>query len=291
VTKIQPSKYQAGKQAVTMVDVRNAGGRDFSGGDTVEVRLTIPSVGYNSIRKINIDRNATSSVPFFWTAPPSPRSFDITAEVNPARTIVETDYSNNAMTIAAESVLNPNPPFGCDFTRQEWSETRYAGTATRTVTAPDGTSVTVTEAVYRTFDFYAEVSISARLSPSTMKSGYGVECEVTTALRTNYDVPGAVIRLQDVYAYLPTTGYGVAIKLEQAPGSIDRWRFPANPASVIGARVQYVPVDWPDNASFRIGFTGRDGQSPGGSLCATTYAQVMISGNMYEDDYTAPVYR
>ena len=123
-----------------------------------------------------------------------------------------------------------------------------------------------------------------------MKSGYGVECEVTTSVSTNYDVPGGVVPLQDVYAYLPTTNYSEAIKLEPVPGAANRWRFPVNPASVIGARVQYVPVNWPDGQAFRIGFTARDAQCPGGAMCATTYAQVMIYGSMYEDDYTAPLY-
>jgi hypothetical protein len=123
-----------------------------------------------------------------------------------------------------------------------------------------------------------------------MKSGYGVECEVTTEVRTNYDSSGRVFGLQSVYAYLPTSDYGEAVALEPVPGSDGKkWRFPVNPASVKGSRVQYVPVAWPDGTNFRIGFTGRDAQSPGGAMCASVYADVYINGNMYEDDYTAPV--
>jgi len=289
VTGALPSIYAAGKQVLTIINVKNAGERDFSGSETVEVKLTIPSVGLNATKRVNIDKNSSCAVPFFWTAPP-PGRFDITAEVNPARVIDETNYANNAVTISAESAQNPNPPFGCDTPRREWSETRYAGTGTRTVLTPEGEPMTETYPIYVTRNFYAEVSISARLLPDAMKSGYGAECEVTATLSTNYDDRNAVIGLQTVYAYLPTSSYTEAIWLEPVPGAANRWRFPVNPTSVTGARVQYVPVSWPDNMAFRIGFTGRDAMSPDGAMCATTYAQVMIRGSMYEDDYTAPLY-
>ena len=142
--------------------------------------------------------------------------------------------------------------------------------------------------VYKNFTFYAEVSISAKLVPGVMKSGYGVECEVTTRISTNYDIPESVTELQSLYAYSPVMGYTEAVELDRVPGTSDKWRFPVNPASVVGNRVLYVPVEWPDDSYFKIGFTGRDALSPGGAMCASTEASVFISGNMFMDDSTNP---
>jgi hypothetical protein len=290
VSMITPANYPAGKQVVTLIDVKNFGDRDFTGGDMVEVKLSVPSIMFSMTKRVQIERNSTYSIPFYWTAPGFAGAFDVVAEVNPGRTIDETNYNNNELTLKAETVDNPNPAIGCNDTRREWSERRLVGYNTVTRTAPDGTTRTFSVPVYRTYHFYAEVSLSARLIPDSIKSGYGAECEVTASVRTNYDNPNGVIPLQEVYAYLPTDNYSEAILLEPVPGTTNRWRFPVNPASVIGARVAYIPVSWPDGQAFRIGFTGFDAQSPGGAMCATVYAQTMVDGNMYEDDYTAPLF-
>ena len=298
VASIIPASYPAGKPVVALVEVRNAGGRDFSGADMVEVRLDIPAANYSVTTKANIGANQSQTIPFYWTAPPAPGEFLIIAEANHSRVFDEADYSNNKLAITAEAVANPNPPYGCSYARREWTETRlvrreysyvYGPDGTQLFT-PDGLPVRVSTPVYEDRDFYAEVTISARLTPGDIKSGYGVECEVVTGISTNYDRPNVVIPLQDVYAYLQADGYSGAIKLEPVPGTSNRWQFPVNPASVSGARVQYVPVSWPDGEAFRVGFTGRDAQSPGGAMCATVGAHAMVRGSMYEDDYTAPLY-
>ena len=288
LTSIIPSGYPAGKQVVTLINVKNDGNRDFTGNELVDIKFSVPSIGFSSVKRISIAKNADSAIPFFWTAPASAGLFQIAAEVNPSRAISETDYLNNTISIEAESTITNNPPFGCNISRRDWTERRLTGGEYISILAPDGTSRLIYVPIFETISFYAEVSINARLVPGTIKSGYGVECEVTTYLNTNYDMPNGVIPLQDVYAYLPTTNYTQAIKLEPAPGATNRWRFPINPSSVIGARVQYIPVEWPDGSAFQIGFTARDAQCPGGSMCVTAYAQVQIDGNMYEDDYTAP---
>jgi len=298
ISSVIPPSYPAGKPVLTLVEVRNAGGRDFSGADMVEVNLSIPSVSYNTTTKINIGVNQAQTVPFYWTAPLSPGLFEITAEVNPSRVINESNYSNNILTIPAEAVINPNPSYGCNVTRREWVETRLVrreysnvyGSDGVQLFLPDGKPARISTSIYEEREFYAEVTLSARLAPDLIKSGYGLECEVTAGLRTNYDRPSAIIPLQDVYAYLPTDGYATAIQLEPVPGAANRWRFPVNASSVAGARVQYVPLNWPDGSAYLINLTARGAQSPGGAMCASVSARALVSGNMYEDDYTAPLY-
>lgn len=290
VTALTPSRFPAGKQVLTLVNVYNNGDRDFSGGEAVDVTLSIPSISYNSTRRVNIDMNSNQVVNFLWNAPVSAGNFQMTATVNQSRTIPETNYANNSMTINAESTDSGTPAYGCNTTLRRWSVRRNTGTQTVMTPAPDGTLVPVRKPVYTTYNFYAQVSISARLVPGTIKSGYGVECEVTTTFDTNYDRDDATAPIQEVYAYMPAEAGGGAIRLERVPGSVNKWRFPVNTASVAGSRAQYVPVNWPDGKAFKIGFTGRDAQCPDGALCASTTAQATVSGNMYQDDYTAPLY-
>ena len=288
VLSVTPSKYPAGKQVITLIEVQNNSGKDFSGTNPVEVRLSIPSIGYEKTVKVFLDKNCEQYVPFIWNAPSYALDFIVIATVNPNSNIIETNYGNNVKQLNAETIENANPDFGCNITRREWSELRYSHSQRINVMVGE-VVYTFDIPVYNTVNFYAEVSISAVLIPGTMKSGYGVECEVTVDVQTNYDNPEYVTNLQSVYAYLPTDRYRTAISLETIPGTTNKWRFSVNPASLSDNRVQYVPVEWPDKSVFSIGFTGRDAQSPGGAMCASVYADVYIDGNMYEDDRTAPV--
>ena len=287
---VLPSKYPAGKQVLTLVEIKNDGERNFAEGTPVTVGLKIPYLGLSLSKLIFIDRNATQYVPFLWTTPSNNTSFTITASVNEDGEITETRYDNNSKSITAQITKPVNPIFGCNTTRREWTELRFSHNQDVIVVA-GGVPFEIKMPVFIDMLFYAEVSLSVRLVPDTMKSGYGVECEVTASVDTNYDKPEEVTNIQSIYAYAPTSAYGEAIELERVPGTDNRWRFPVNSASIKGSRVLFVPVEWPDHSAFNIGFTGRDALCPGGAMCVSTFAEVMIIGNMYEDDYTAPHYK
>ncbi|MDR1439709.1 MAG: hypothetical protein LBJ10_06770 [Clostridiales bacterium] len=297
VASITPSQYPAGMAVVTLVEVRNDGERQFGGGagvwagglggaGGVPVSFSIPELGIDMAETVYLDKGSSAYVPFAWEAPRSPSRLTIIAAANRDRGIEEPDYSNNSMELAATISGGASPAFGASTVRREWTERRLSHYQSAQITV-NGTPVSVERPVYSDRRFYAEVSISAALLPGSMKSGYGVECEVSARLSTNYDRPADVIGIQSVHAYLPTSGCAEAIELEPVPGSGSRWRFPVNSASVSGARVRYVPVEWPDGTAFRIGFTGRGAQCPGGSMAASEYAETRISGNMFEDDATS----
>ncbi|MDR1061233.1 MAG: hypothetical protein LBL83_08515, partial [Clostridiales bacterium] len=290
IASITPSRYPAGMTVVTLVEVRNGGERQFGdaagSGGGVPVSFSIPALGIEKTETVYMDKGASAYVPFAWESPSRGARLAIAATVNAGRAIEETDYSNNALSIEAEVAADGSPAFGANTVRREWTESRLSHYE-RVEVIVNGEPEYVRRPVYETKRFYAEVSLSASLSPGSMKSGYGVECEVVASLSTNYDKPSGVAGIQSVHAYLPSSGYSEAIELELAPGSENRWRFPANPASVSGGRVQYVPVEWPDGTAFRIGFTGRGAQCPGGAMAASAYAETRISGSMFEDDVTS----
>ena len=288
VTAIIPERYRPGLGVVSLVRVKNQGERDIQYADSVTVKLNIPAIGYNESKTISIAKTGEIDIPFSWTAPAAGH-IDLIAEVNPEKSVIETNYANNTMIQRVSVESNPDPRNGCDIYRRDWSERREVRTEERTIIRLDGTVNVIRVPIYENVGFYAEVSLSIKLNPEgTMKSGYGIECEVTTNVRSNYDNPSMIEGIQQLHVYLPNSkpAYSDAIELERVPGTANKWRFPVNPASVIGSRNVYVPVNWPDDKYFEISFTGREGQSPGGVLCVTKNASVYIKGNMYEDDHT-----
>jgi len=298
VATVVPDQYPAGKKVLTLVEVRSEGERDLYGDTMAGVKLTIPSINYTATKLIAIERNTTQKVPFVWTAPPGEVEFAIVAEVNPSRAIDETNYDNNTFTLTAKTVVNDNPSYGCDNNRTEWIESVHTGTIETPMVGPDGFNlrdpdgnfIMVEKATYKDVNRYMEVKLNISLSPVTIKSGYGVECQVSTAQKTNSPIPIDIVPLQDVFAYLPMDNYKEAFKLEPVQGNEGVWQFPVNPLSLTGARVVYVPVNWPDNENFIIKFTGRYASSPDGNLCSSEEAIVTVIGSMYDDDYTAPLY-
>jgi hypothetical protein len=282
IIELGPGKYTPGTKVVTLVHVKNVGGRTFTSGRPVELTLSIPAANFSQTKLITLNAGGQQLFPFTWIAPNAPGDITITAEVNPQHNISETNYNNNKMSVNAKLEYTPRP--GCDNTERRWMEERYSHTETSTIVV-DGVSETYSVDVYVMKEFYAKVSISAKLIPGdTMKSGYGVECEVTTTIETNYDKPNVVTGIQNMTASPPPNSGRETINMQKI--SDNTWKFPVNPTSVIGSHNVYVPIDWADDTYFEVSFTGTDGKSPGGSLCATTTAKVYIKGNMYEDDRT-----
>ena len=292
VTGIVPSRYPANTYAITLVNVRNDSRRavGVGRGETAMVSLEVPGVGFWQARSAVLPPGETVQVPFGWSAKTDLRVLAMTATVNYDKKIVETDYSNNTYSTSATLFVDNNPPYATDINRRTWEETVLLAPA-----YPPGSPPVLAPVQY-----YAQVSMAATLSDREIKSGYGVECLVTTTLATDYPDTlaagdpdaGVVVGIQNVFAYLPTDGYSKAVQLEHVWTSADSktstWRFPQNAASVIRARRQYIPVEWPDGKPFEIRFMGYDAFCPGGAMSASASASVMVNGNMYEDDYTAP---
>lgn len=312
---ISPNIYKENTRVVTVIMVRNNSSIDYVQDDKVELKISIN--GESKTQLIEMPRNSIKSIPFTWTTPAYGNTVTIKADINPSRKITETNYTNNIksipVTITRETVKNVindvpsgpivSPPAGCTYDRREWSERRFdhwetvqVGTRTEVRYDPKTKEeVTYTYpiyedvAVYRTYNFYAALTISASLSETAMKSGYGFEAKVTTKLTTNYDMPSKLVGPQDVYAYFPEHKYSIPISLDPAYSSTsfnNTWTFYINDQSVLGKCEHFVPVWFPDNKYYIVQFVAQYAQSPGGALCATTTDRILINGNMYEDDAT-----
>lgn len=121
-------------------------------------------------------------------------------------------------------------------------------------------------------------SISVILRPSdTIKSGYGVEAEVTVISK-----PAAtqvrVVTTDGQLVYMDKKSTE-----EVAEGIKTVWHLPENSYSPIRARRIYIPVQYPDKQDFVFYFTAIAGENE-----ETAIKSIYVDGNMYDDDITVP---
>ena len=91
-----------------------------------------------------------------------------------------------------------------------------------------------------------------------LESGFGVNLSCKTILTTNYDRVDKLVGPQMVWVTYPESAYGTGkwgnvrssleVK-EGAPGEkVITWQNPINPYSILGTRLHYIPLWYPDGA-------------------------------------------
>lgn len=162
---------------------------------------------------------------------------------------------------------------------------------TLTYNSPDKT------VVFNYTKYYANGRVNAVVRPIKMKSGYGFEVQANSSISTNFSVS----ELQGNPA-IYVEFLGNRYRLENISGGklSGYFELPYNPDSMINARRIYTPVELEDGSyKAKITFEGVEkpvGYISGGSAMFNGYRtiraefeqDVMIEGNMYQDDYTKP---
>lgn len=310
VLPIPKLKYQEKTRVTTIIKVRNNSNKDFVEENKVELVFLLN--GSSKTELIELRANSDVSIPFTWTAPAAGTNVVLKAEVNPKRKPTEISYSNNTKQAGVEIIKRAStiiieeqpvdiiaPPPGCSNSRVEWSEVRFSHWQTVKVgekveeDPETGEPVVIPiyeeRAVYTTKYFWAELTVSASLSETQLKSGYGFEAFVNTQVSSNYDQMNKLAGAQVVYAYFPENQYAVPLQLEPINSTTslgNTWRFYVNYDSVTRKRQHYTPVWFPDRQNYTVQFVARFAQSPGGQMCETVLKSIFIDGNMYEDDTT-----
>lgn len=155
---------------------------------------------------------------------------------------------------------------------------------------PAGENNPRTEWTVNGTSYWAELGLEAKITDptgDTMKSGYGFEMTVKTAITTNYTKDSRHILFpQEVCVFIPEARYLKAVKMVTADEG-KTWTLPVNTASVVGAKRWYVPVWFPDDKDYIVLVTALGAYTPGGEMTKSGTASIRIKGNMYEDDYTA----
>ena len=265
VTNITPASYRGNSTVMSTVMVQGLQAAAVNG---VEVRFD--AGGATQSKTVNVPASSKATVTFMWTAPSS-GPVTLTATVNPTQTVAETDYTNNSYSRSVsiqppfvDAVEQPEPvpiparPGGENNDYVTWEETENGVTTS----------------------YWARLTLTATPSVSQMKSGYGFGVTVSANVTTNYHTSFAP---SQVVMFIPERGYHEVVRLVKSGSA---WTLPVSPYSVIGAQKWYVPVWFPDATTYSANITAVGASTPGGELTATIPVNILIDGNMYQDDST-----
>ena len=182
----------------------------------------------------------------------------------------------------------------------------YYRTETRTYTDPyTGESYTESYQVpdkvrmgkyfYERHDYFASLNVSkAQINPDekvptasgkTMKSGYGFNADVGTAVSTN----GSATGVQTVVGLFPEFKYDKYCRLlDRLTGGFSAaFQFKENLYSMYKQRVHFTPIWYPDGA-YKTQLVVFDAWTPDGMLVTDVSDTITISGNVYDDWHIAP---
>ncbi|SES65401.1 hypothetical protein [[Clostridium] polysaccharolyticum] len=123
----------------------------------------------------------------------------------------------------------------------------------------------------------------ARQKSNSIKSGYGIEVEITS------NVSGSSANctgVQSACVYFPEFNYKRYrrdAKLSSA-SLLSTLTLPVNQYSLNGSRVHFTPIWYPDG-NYKVYAEVFDAWTPGGMLCSSGTGNINIAGNMWDDWY------
>lgn len=118
-------------------------------------------------------------------------------------------------------------------------------------------------------------------SGRTMKSGYGINEQVTTSISGN----GEHTELQNAVAYFPEFYYNSYWRLLEKTGS--GLEFRKNKYSTYNNRTHFSPIWYPDG-NYKVYTWAIDCWTPAGMLSANLTDSVTIKGNVFDDWHISP---
>jgi len=125
-------------------------------------------------------------------------------------------------------------------------------------------------------------------SGKTMKSGYGINLNVKTGLRSNAP-SSAITGAQNVLSYYPEFNYNTYLRLSDmiTGGYSAEFELKPNEFSTYGRRVHFTPLWFPDGRYSPVANV-IDAWTPDGMLSCSLSDYVDIQGNLYDDWHIAP---
>jgi len=266
VTSITPIYARVGLSMLSLVTYHN------SSDTAATTMLAFSAGGASQSKAITVPAGASGSSVFTWT-PGSVGNVTVSANINPDKAIEEIDYGNNILSesVMVKEIVDPadpndtpdpvpliDPPAGENNDYVEWVD-------------PDGTV------------YWARLALTVTPSVTKLKSGYGFDVVVTPVITTNCPDSSVILQPQAVVMRIPESHYETGVQLVKSGAS---WSMPVNPISVIGSKVWFVPIWFPDVNYVGV-VTSYGAFTPGGELTASMPVTIAINGSMYEDDATS----
>ena len=293
--------WYAGMDVTVSAAIRN---RTAQPVPSVAIRLTIGAASY--IENIPLAGNGSNLVVFRVAVPSATGSYIVKITADPDGALNETDENNNTLTksiqvkaVPASFVTDPDSPdmeqrykvYGLmdipSSTPSEyhtWQEVRLesGNYVTRTYWARLTTTISI----------LPDSRIAYADKPKLMESGFGFSVYCSTVLTTNYDHPDKLVGTQMVWMRYPESAYGQLSQWQDVRDSLKAktgdpgdtsvvWQLKANPWSVTGSRLHYVPLWYPDG-SYTAWGQAFYAWSPVGQLFDFETDALAISGDMYD---------
>jgi subtilase family serine protease len=292
--------WYADKEVTVSAAVRN---RTAQPVPSVAIRLTLGGASYTE--NIPIPGNGNNLAVFKITVPAA-GSYTVKVTADPGGLLDETDEGNNVLskniqvlTMPASIAADPDDTA---------MEQRYKAYGLTSLSIPTSSvyhtwqEVRLEGGSYITKNFYARLTTTFQVlpdsqiaypdKPKTMESGFGFSVVCSTTLTTNYDRPDKLVGAQMVWVRYPESAYGqlsvwqnvrdnLQVKASSAGGMTANWQLAVNPYSVIGNRLHYIPLWYPDR-----GYTAWAqvfyAWSPMGQLYEHKTDTLTIEGDMYD---------
>lgn len=126
-------------------------------------------------------------------------------------------------------------------------------------------------------------SKGARQKSNSIKSGYGIEVEITSNVSgSNANCTG----IQSACVYFPEFNYKKYRRDAKLSGAslMSVLKLPVNQYSLNRSRVHFTPIWFPDS-TYKVYAEVFDAWTPGGMLCSSGTGEINIIGNMWDDWY------
>ncbi|NLO42304.1 MAG: hypothetical protein GX109_04650, partial [Bacteroidales bacterium] len=302
VTKIEKTSYPANQGVIATVTVQNLGKEP----QETSIDFFIPNITDVS-EMIYLESGEEKTIDFYFQTPNS-GPISMTAHANKNKDFEERDYNNNKLTVEAAIEAPPDitNPSSCDETIT-WTEIDY-----HIISRPCPNHGSHSSKCYHTYEYQTTLSASNTISPKTLKSGYGFEVGVDSAISTklvsesgcnSYRNPDrqpkktpnpptkAELRLNyTVSNSLGTQPYTVTLERNSNTNTASSFITPQNPISVKNSRSIFTDValkgtaEEPFTHSFDIYISG--GGVNGVEFCKKLTETFIINGSMYDDDGT-----
>jgi hypothetical protein len=300
ITDSTITDWYAGLKVTVSATVRN---RTAQPVPSAAIRLTIGGTSYTESIPVP---GSGSNLAVFKVTVPMAGNYAVRIAADPDGVLNETDESNNILLkdiqvqpVPPSLVLDPDTadmeqgyalyglmqsPPSVPSTYHTWQEVRlesgsyviknyWAKLATIFSVSPD-----------------SRIAYSER--PKALESGFGYSVSCSTVVTTNYDRPEKLTGAQMVWMRSPESAYGqlsqwkdirdsLMVKSGNSGDAAVTWQLKANPWSIIGSRLHFVPLWFPDG-EYLAWAQAFYGWSPVGQLYDFKTDSLIIHGDMYD---------
>ncbi|MFI3326865.1 MAG: InlB B-repeat-containing protein [Clostridia bacterium] len=310
--------YYANTEIIASFDIVNNGAINFTQSNDVDVNLKVYSISQSNVSSLILNSTQSIVIPkyeenlVYWKISIPSSSKQLKYEITVSSSSEETNSSNNTQTytVNVSSLVNSqtddtifeDTPIGFTVPNSNsnitglsidnnasWQVWEWVNNNFKQITYGIETSLSVT--------MEADTACKTELvngSSITMKSGYGVQTKVNSAINSysSYTMPSteAYTEMQSANMYLPEYMYSTSIDKYRTLEQIgDSFYFERNENTMTESgvtdnrRTHFIPIYFPDE-TYAVKAYGYNLWTPAGMINTTsTNTQIEISGDIYDD--------